>query len=91
MHPTKEIVVAHQMHSSRLVRHSVLGVGAVGSAVKRLERLTNQVGGVLLFDDEDSLAPLYELAGGDQSGQARPDNDDVGVGVGVGAIAIAID
>ena len=43
------------------------------------ERLTTQVGGVLLFDDEDSVAPLHELAGGDQSGQARPDNDDVSV------------
>lgn len=42
-------------------------------------RLTTRVGGVLLLDDEDSLAPLYELAGGDQSGQARPDNDDVSV------------
>jgi hypothetical protein len=39
--------------------------------------LTIQVGGVLLFDDEDSVAPLHELSCGDQSGQARPDNDDV--------------
>jgi hypothetical protein len=39
--------------------------------------LTIQVGGILLFDDEDSVASLHELSGGDQSGQARPDNGDV--------------
>ena len=43
---------------------------------KRPERLSAQVGGVLLSDDDDSVAPLHELAGGDQSGQARPDNDN---------------
>ncbi|BDX31873.1 hypothetical protein TUM20985_24200 [Mycobacterium antarcticum] len=36
-------------------------------------------GPTLPFDDEDSLAPLCELAGGDQPGPARPDNDDVSV------------
>jgi hypothetical protein len=39
--------------------------------------LTIQVGGILLFDDEDSVASLHELSGGDRSGQARPDNGDV--------------
>jgi hypothetical protein len=43
------------------------------------ERLATQVGGVLLFDNENRLAAFDELAGGDQSGQARPDNDDVSV------------
>ena len=46
---------------------------------KRPERLTTRLAGRLLFDDEDSVAPLHELAGGDQSGQARPDNNDVSV------------
>jgi replicative DNA helicase len=40
-----------------------------------------------MIGDGSCVKPLYELAGGDQSGQARPDNDDVGVG----ANAIAID
>lgn len=57
--------------------HSKPGYWAPPLDLSADQGLTIQVGGILLFDDEDSVASLHELSGGDQSGQARPDNGDV--------------
>ncbi|SUA04453.1 Uncharacterised protein [Mycolicibacterium fortuitum] len=46
---------------------------------ERPECLSTQVGGVFLVQDQHAMAPLDEFARGDQPGETRPHDNDIGV------------
>ena len=43
------------------------------------ERLTADVGGVLLVDDQDAATAFGELTGGDEARKPRSDDDDISI------------
>ena len=57
----------------------LLGAVDEEQPAERPERLTADVVGVLLVDDQHAAAAVDQFAGGDQAGQSRAHHDDISV------------
>ena len=74
-----EPVLQRQLVAVADAQPALFGAVDEEQPAERPERLTAEVGGVLLVDDQDAAAAFGELTGGDQARKARSDDDDISI------------
>ena len=74
-----EPVLQRQLVAVADAQPALFGAVDEEQPAERPERLTADVGGVLLVDDQDPTAPFDQLTGGDQTGEPRSDHDDISI------------
>ena len=74
-----EPVLQRQLMAVADAQPALFGAVDEEQAAERPERLTADVGGVLLVDDQDTTAPFGQFTGGDKTSEPRSDDDDISI------------